>query len=123
MAEPNKNPGASGRRVSASPLHGLRCKPGQLAIVTNPPGVVFPEQHRNLLGMIVRVKTLVLFENGTLPAWTYEGRRIPNAFGTALVNSISDFVLMPIADGLLEEDESTEDERHTHSASSMSPHS
>lgn len=104
------------RNNAASPLQGLRCKPGQLAMVINPPGVVFQSKYRNLLGMIIRVQKLVLAQNGTVPAWTYEGPMILNAHGTALAASISDFVLMPLADGLLDEDESAENVRHTLSA-------
>lgn len=94
---------------SANLSHGLRCKPGQLAIVTQPPGVVFPSRHRNLLGLVVRVEKLVFGRENGIPMWTYEGRLIRTADGTALIDAISDFVLSPIPDDLLGDDEASQD--------------
>lgn len=89
--------------------HGLRCKPGQLAIVTQPPGVVIPSRYRNLLGLVVRVRKLIFARDGVTPMWTYEGRLIRTADGTGLIDAISDFVLSPIPDDLLDDDEASQD--------------
>ena len=94
---------------SANLSHGLRCKPGQLAIVTQPPGVVIPSRYRNLLGLVVRVEKLILGREIGNPMWTYEGRLIRTADGTGLIEAISDFVLSPIPDDILDDEETPKD--------------
>lgn len=101
-----KNTTAS--RNSANLTPRLRCKPGQLAILTiNPP---HENQLGHLLGLVIRVKQVVPhhLEGPSNPTWTYEGRRAVDA-SNRRIEAFADWVLTPIPDDFEDEGDVSED--------------